>query len=386
MAQNTPILAQHYNSIRELIAGRLGNVSVYNDYGSLTTPLTTSGGYGRAFTSSTVVGGSTPGVSDTVTEQQHFNLWLDLQAGYNHCFGTVSAEISPTEFEGKLTYPNDADFTNRDPIAWQHKVDLDTIADDVLAFNHASTEFPNSSFTGLEPLETTGGASTASTRTANWGGSADSVKVITHEVTVNFGSHNNLIYFLAAGGEILFQSSATGGTTGTLYSKDWDWAQVLSDSGTVRFRRRNQTDWVCEAISPGSGTGYDAATIGSGTTWTKVFEKQGGGRAGGNPGQTPVAEIYDDNFYRIYARTDSAFSSATALQFKIEFDDGDLGTSGQSGYPGESDPGQRVDESVTATINSTVYTKTPNSTFVYNSVTYNGIVLPVPTGVVNSSL
>ena len=50
MAQFTPILASHYNAIRELVAGRLGNVLVYNDYASLTTPLTTSGGYGRNFT------------------------------------------------------------------------------------------------------------------------------------------------------------------------------------------------------------------------------------------------------------------------------------------------------------------------------------------------
>lgn len=382
MAANTPILASHYNAIRELIAGRLGNVSVYNQYGSLTTPLTTSGGYGRGFTSGTVVGGSTPGVSDIVTEDQHFNLWLDLQAGYNHCYGAISAEISPTEFEGKTTYPNLADFANRDPIAWQHKLDLDTIADDVLAFNHDTTEFPSSSFTGLEPLETSGGASTSSTRTAAWGGSG-STNPITHEVTVDFGSHNALIYFLAAGGEILFQSSATGGTTGTLYSKDWDWAQVLSDSGTVRFRRRNQTAWVCESISPGSGTGYDAATIGSGASWTKVFEKQGGGRSGGNPGVIPVTQIYDDNFFRIYARTNNAFASATALQFKIEFDDGDTGTGGQAA---DGFIGPKTDENVTATITSTVYTKTPNSTFVYDGVTYNGIVLPVPTGTLNSNL
>ena len=384
MAQNTPILAQHYNTIRELVAGRLGNVGVYNEYSSLTTPLGTSGGYGRNFTSSTVVGGSTPGVSDTVTEEQHFNLWLDLQAGYNHCYGSVATDISPTEFEGKTTYPNDVDFASRDPIAWQHKVDLDTIADNVLAFDHATTEFPATSFTGLEPLETSGGASTSSTRTASWGGESDSVTLITHEVTVDFGNHSNLIYFLAAGGEILFQSSATGGTTATLYSKDWDWQQMLSESGTVRFRRRNQTDWVCEAISPGSGTGYDAATIGSGSTWTKIFEKQGGGRTGGNVGGVPVGQIYDDNFFRIYARTNSAFNTASQLQFKIEFDDGDLGTGFQSSETFEQ--GNPNDESVTATITSTVYTKTPNSTFTYNSTTYNGIVLPVPTGTVNSNL
>lgn len=370
MAVGTPILASHYNAIRELVAGRLGNVSVYNDYGSLSTPLTTFGGYGRNFSSNNVVGGNTPGVSDTVTEQQHFDLWLDLQAGHNHCFGTLATDINPTEFEQGV-----------DLIAWQHKLDLDTIADTVLTFNHASTEFPSSSFTGLEPLETSGGVSTSSTRTTTFGGSSDAAKIITHEVTVDFGSHNNLIYYLAAGGEFAFQSVATGGTTGTPYTKDWDWAQVLSDAGTVRFRRRNQTDWICEAIAPGSGTGYSAANIGSGTTWTKIFEKQGGGRTGGIPGVIPVSQIYDDNFFRIYARTNTALSTASQLQFKIELDDGDTGTGGQQG---DGFIGPKTDESVTANITSTVYTKTPASTFVYGGVTYNGIVLDVPTGTKDS--
>jgi len=385
MAQFTPILASHYNAIRELVAGRLGSVSVYVEYPSLTTPLTTSGGYGRNFTSDEVVGGSTPGVSDIVTEDQHFNLWLDLQAGHNHCYGTLATDISPTEFEGKTTYPLDADQNNRDLIAWQHKLDLDTIADTVLAFNHASTEFPSSSFTGVEPLETTGGVSTSSTRTTQFGGSSDAVKVIRHDVTVNFGSHNNLIYYLAAGGEILFQASASGGSTGTPNTKDWDWAQTLSGAGTVRFRRRNQTTWECEAISPGSGTGYSNATIGSGSTWTKVFEKFGGSTVGApNIGDPTGTTIYDDNVFRIYARTNTAFASATQLQFRIEVDDADLGTGGQTGYPGETDRGTLVDESVTANITSTVFTKTPNSTFVYDGVTYNGIVLETPTGVKNS--
>ena len=381
MAVNTPILASHYNAIRELIAGRLGSVSVYVEYGSLTTPLTTSGGYGRNFTSDIVIGGGTPGVSDIVTEDQHFNLWLDLQAGHNHCYGSLAADISPTEFEGKSTYPLDADIPNRDAIAWQHKLDLDTIADTVLAFDHATTEFPSSSFTGLEPLETTGGTSTSSTRTTQFGGSSDAVKVIRHEVTVNFGSHNNFIYYFAAGGEILFQASATVGSTGTANTKDWDWAQTLSEAGTIRFRRRNQTTWECEAVSPGSGTGFSNTTIGSGSTWTKIFEKQGGGRPGGNTGVIDPLQIYDDNFFRIYARTNTALSTATQLQFRIEVDDGDTGTGGQQG---DGFIGPKVDESVTANITSTVFTKTPNSTFTYDGSTYNGIVLEVPTGTKDS--
>ena len=373
------ITAAAYNTIRESIAGRVGNVSVYNEYGSLTTPLTTSGGYGRSFTSDIVVGGNTVGVSDTVTEEQYFNLWLDLQAAYVHQNGTLSTDSSPTEFEGSITYPSA--ITSRDTISQSEIDNLTLVANDVLSFNHASTEFPSSSFTGLEPLETSGGVSTSSTRTTSWGGSSDATKIIRHDVTVNFGDHSSMIYFLAAGGEINFQSTATGGTTGTANTKDWDWARILSEAGTVRFRRVNQTTWECEAVSPGTGTGYSNATIGSGTTWTKVFEKRGGGVTGGNPGVIPVEQIYDDNYFRIYARTNSAFASATQLQFRIELDDGDIGTGGQQA---DGFIGPRVDESVTATITSTVYTKTPASTFTYGGNTYNGIVLAVPPGTKDS--
>jgi len=67
------ITALNYNNIRESIAGRVGDQSVWTDYGSLTTPLTSTSGYGRSFSSGIVVGGNTPGVSDTVTEQQYFD-------------------------------------------------------------------------------------------------------------------------------------------------------------------------------------------------------------------------------------------------------------------------------------------------------------------------
>ena len=364
------ISALNYNNIRESIAGRVGNQSVWTEYGSLTTPLTSTSGYGRSFSSNTVVGGNTPGVSDTVTEQQYFDLWLDIQAAHVHQTGTLATDIDPTDFEQGV-----------DQVVEQHITDLTTTANTILAFNHTSTDFPTSSFDGPNPLETTGGASTTSSRTTSFGGSADAVKVISHEVTVDFGSHQAFLYFLASGGEIRFASNASGGTTGTQYTKDWDWAQVLNDAGQIRFGRVNQNTWRCDSVT-GTGTGYSNASITTGSPTTKIFEKQGGGRAGGNPGDVPVAQIYDDNFFRIYASTDTAFNTATQLKFKIELDDGDSGTGGQAEPGGPA--GQLIDESVTATINSTVYTYTPSSDFVWDSTTYNAISLPTPTGTKDS--
>jgi len=45
-----------------------------------------------------------------------------------------------------------------------------------------------------------------------------------------------------------------------------------------------------------------------------------------------------------------------------------------------------IDENVTGNVTSNVYTYTPSSTFVYDSVTYSAITQAAPNGVVNSAL
>jgi hypothetical protein len=344
------IAASEYNNVRQSIAQRVGNFGVWADHSIATS--TTSSGYGRNFTSGLVVGGNTPGVSDTVTEQQYFDLWKDLQAAHVHIFGSVNATIDPTAFEQGV-----------DPVDIQEITDFNTIGTAILGFNHATTDFSSTSFT-TAGLLTTGAASTSSTRSTSWGGASDAVKIIRHEVSVNFSSHNALLYFLAAGGEIRFDASATGGTTGTAGTKDYNWAQMYTDMGTIRFGRIANTTWRSESVG-GTGTGFSGANIADAkASKTLIFEKQGGG------------SIYNDNYTRIYAWTNGAFSSTTQLNFEIEFDDGDTGTSG-------IDP---IDESVTASITSNLYTYTPDSDFSYNSITYDAITQSPPTGTVVSNL
>ena len=61
MAVNDPITALEYNNIYNIMAPIVGTAAT---------------GYGRNLSSSTVVGGSTPGVSDRVTSVQHRDLFL----------------------------------------------------------------------------------------------------------------------------------------------------------------------------------------------------------------------------------------------------------------------------------------------------------------------
>jgi hypothetical protein len=362
MAANDPITALEYNNIRGIVFPVVGN---------------TTTGYGRAFTSSTVTGGSTVGVSDTVTEQQQFDLYLDSQAGYVHQNGSLSGSITT------------AAFAEGTEIQWQDIVDFNTLANSVSNFNPVTTDFPSSSFT-TDLLRTTGGASCSSSRSTAWGVSPGSIN---HQVTINFGNNNSFRYFFNAGGEIRFDASLTGGTSGTANTKDWDWAQILSGMGTIRFGRVG-SNWRTEAISPGTGTGSLVSTINSGTPTTLIFRKQGGVTVGApSIGDPTGTTIYDNNDYSIYAGTNSAFATATQLIFNIVFNDGDTGTGGQDGYPGETEIGTPIDESVGGTTTSNVYTYTPDSDFTIGVTTYTAIRWQYPgqsrfspIGTINSAL
>lgn len=370
MAALDPITALEYNNIRQSIATRVGDFGTWTEHAIPTS--TTASGYGRDFVSNIVTGGSTVGVSDRVTQQQMFDLYLDLQAGYVHQFGAQNSTILP------------AGFAQGSSVEFQDVTDFNTIANAVLAFNHLSTDFDSSSFT-TNLLRTSLGVSCSSSRSTAWGtgGSA----VITHRVTVDFGTHNGFLYFLSAGGEIRFDASLTGGTSGSANTKDWDWAQILSAIGTIRFGRVGP-NWRTQAISPGTGTGSLLSSIGTGTTPTTIIFTKQGGVTTGNPsiGDPSGTSIYDNNQYRIRASTNNAFASATQLIFQIEFDDADTGTGGQFGYPGETEIGTPIDEPVGGTTTSNVYTYTPSSDFVIAGVTYAAIQRPAPSGTVNSAL
>lgn len=366
MAALDPISAAEYNNIRASIAQQVGRFNEWTEHGFSTS--TTTSGYGRNFTSDLVVGGNTLGVSDIVTEDQMFDLFLDLQAAHSHIFGTVNPATNTGFFEGKTTYPNDADFASRDTVEFAEVTHFNTIATAINGFNYSTTDFNFGSF-DTAILETSGGATTQQTRGTSWGG-ASQTQIISHETTIDFGTHNDFLYFWFSGGAIEINALLQNGTVGTAGSKDADWADLFSSMGTIELVYRGG-NWV--TTTSGTGTGSSLASIATGTPTTQIFTKQGGGESA----------VYNDNFYRIYAATNTAFSTATQLILKIEFDDGDVGEGFQV-EPGEQ--GTPIDESVTGDLTSTIYTKTANSTVNINGTDYNAIVRPVPTGVINTTL
>ena len=359
MAVGTPILATDYNNIRGLILPTVGPFVSNNDLG-----------YGRTFLSGTVVGGSTPGVSDVITSLQQNNLWKDLQAGHVHQYGTANTRIDVNRIEvGDIIY-------------WANITDFEDFANDVLAFDRDVTEFPTANFDEAGML-TTSSTTVTSTRSTAWGTGAN--YRIGPRVTVTWASAAARNHYFNAGGQIRFDASLTGGTSSTSNTKDWDWNRILAEMGKIRFWKK-ATDYFCESLGTG-GTGSQNALSSISTNTavsggffnspTRLYTKTGGGVTGGAPGTVPVTQIYDDNEYQI----NLVIPNSSQMTFEIIFDDSDTGTGGQS--ESVNDP---VDEQVTGTVTSNLYTFTPNSSFNIGASTFDAIVQTAPTGAVDSSL
>jgi len=361
MPVGTPILASDYNGIHNLMSPIVGP-----------TTSNVNLGYGRTLLSGLVVGGSTPGVSDVITSLQQYNIWKDLQAGHIHQFGTDNTRIALNRVDVG------------DIIEWANITDFQLFVNDLTSFNRNTTEFPVANFDEAGML-TTSSTSVSSVRSSNWGTGAN--YRIGHRVTVSWSSANARNHYFNAGGQIRFDASLTGGTSGTANSKDQDWQRILNEMGKIRFWKK-ATNYFTESLGTGgTGSEYSLGSISTNSATsggffnsaTRLYTKQGGGVSGGNPGGIPSTQIYDDNEYQI----NLVIPNTSQMIFEIIFDDSDTGT----GYQVESgEQGSPTDEQVTGTITSNLFTYTPNSTFNIGASTFDAIVQTAPTGAVNSSL
>ncbi len=311
------ITAAQYNNVRTSLA------SVYSTL------------YGQTMRSSAVTASV-----NSVTSQQMLNLFLDAQGAYVHQQGaistaiavppsgqTIGADTSQTFNQSTGAKATPADGTK------QGVNDYSTLITNISNFNPSTTAFPIGNFTL--------GTATSSARSTSWGGSADVAKSIYHVITVTFSSSTEMNCFFNAGGEIRFSSTLTGGSG----SKSTDWASLLSAMGTVRFGKYALTASSGTPTPSGSGgSGYDSLT----SSYRQLFIKAGSG-------------LYASNDYIIEGRT----VSSTVLRFRISLNDDNTGVS--------------VDESVNGTVTSSVNTFRPDSSFVYNTVTYTAVSIAAPT-------
>lgn len=303
--------------------------------------------WGQAMRSVAVVGGSTPGVSDTIQSEQYLALYLDLQSVHVHQTATASTAIAvpadgytvgaDTSFNFNLSSGAKTSVTGGTLMGFN---DYEGVVTTVSNYNPTHRGWPPGNFIPGTPV--------SSTRTTTWGASTPTA--IYHIVTVTFSSQAQRNYFFNAGGQITFACSATNIGTGASQNKNQDWANLLSAMGTVYF------DAFSTSGSSGTsaGIGHSALT----TTYQTLLTKTGSG-------------AYSDNYYKIEGRV----ASTTQLRFRITIDDGDTGT-GNLGGPGTGTP---IDEPVTADFTSTVTPLRPNSSFVYNTITYTACDLAAPT-------
>jgi hypothetical protein len=150
-----------------------------------------------------------------------------------------------------------------------------------------------------------------SQRTASWNG------LLTHNVTVAFGSQNAARFYFNSGGDIRFRVTLTGGTSETGPNQIYtDWSNMFTTMGTITMNHNNTTR---------SGTAGTTQAIGfyqlTGTN-QEIFRRVGSGN-------------YASNTYIINARSDGTGN----VFFNIQFNDN------KGGNP-------NFDEAVTGTLTS----------------------------------
>jgi hypothetical protein len=152
-----------------------------------------------------------------------------------------------------------------------------------------------------------------SQRTASWNG------LLTHNITVAFGSQNAARFYFNSGGDIRFRVTLTGGTSDTGVNQIYtDWSNMFTTMGTIIMNHnstsRTGTAGTTQAI------GFHQLT----TTNQEIFRRVGSGN-------------YASNTYIINARSDGAGN----VFFNIQFNDN------KGGNP-------NFDEAVTGTLTSRI--------------------------------
>lgn len=326
---------------------------IYNGLRSDTSAIYVSL-WGQSMRSSDVIGGSTLGVSDTVTAEQHRLLYLDVQAVRVHQSGSVSASVV-RPLAGYVIGADQSTGYNQTTGA-----DIAVTGGTLMGINDYETVVTtNSNYTpthnGWPSGNFVNSTSVSSSRTGTWG--AATPTIIYHAITYQWTSNAAKNYWLNAGGQITFTASASNIGTGASQSKNQDWADLLSALGVCRFDKLG--------ASAASGTGGTIGMQNLTSTYQTIWQKNGSG-------------FYDDNYWRLEARN----VDNRTVKILISMNDGDTGT-GDQGGPGTGTP---IDEPVTADITSTAISLSPDSSFTYESVTYDACVLPAPSQTQNTSL
>lgn len=261
-------------------------------------------GYGQTLTSASV------SVADLVTTAHMNNLFTDMSAARIHQTGaapTSISQVTTSDLIGEFAGAVGPGGTSTD-------------ATTEITKGYADYESLMSNIEGdkflIDGTQASSEAGELSSRATAWNGT------IVHELTVTFASTNDRRYFFNSGGKIRFTADiAYSGSE----AKTLNWQTMLSNMQTISMDHTNTS-------ATGTGTGSAIGFYDLTATYQTIFTKAGSG-------------IYDENVYKIEART----PNATTIQFKISFEDNDPTA------PDVDDPlYPPTDEDIVGTITSTV--------------------------------
>lgn len=335
------------------MAGR-GTRATATDYNNIQTSIATilgvgsgQSGYGQAVASSQVSAGA------VISTTQWTNLRTDLARARVHqtnvAVGTGSASIAANRGS---PYQELQTVTSSTTISEDIRDQYNQFSTGVTAQKTLAASAQMSAST------TPSGITNPVSVTGSWGGASQN-QSRTHSFTLTFAGYtptggsavssaDHIRCFFNAGGYIQIQSTRTGAAATT---KDTEWSNMLANMGNFVFGGTTST--VTGSTNTGStissATGFHSLTTGAAAV--QVLNSVG------------PAGVYAENYYRITVER----PTSNTLKFNITWNDTDIGDDTTPGDPYVN----RVDESVTGTINSFIYFVRPNTT---------NVDVPGPTG------
>ena len=310
------IVANDYNTIQSAIAGVLGQ---------------NAAGYGQAPSSSQVASTS------KITAAQWIALQNDISAVNYHQLNAAPSYSG----SGLTTASTSIKIKESDRAAYlavaQALASSSSSSVGGVSYPGCYVQAPSGQYT----VPVSGAFPVSTQRAPGWNGT------VTNTVTLSFTSNLAAEYYFNAGSIFNITASATGGQTGVVGTKDYSWATLLANMGTITFGYTSTT----KTGAGGTGSGYG---------WTYFNANKGATQL---IYSNVISGTYAPNQYDLYC---SLNGSGTVLTFTIYFQD----------LSGQPNPPWGTDENITATITSNVnaiyssgavsvaaYLPNPSSTF-----------------------
>lgn len=326
------------------MAGR-GTRATAADFNNIQTAIATilgvgsgQSGYGQAVASSQVIPGS------IISTTQWANLRSDLSKARVH-----QTNVAVSDGAASIAANRGSPYQTLQIVTSSTTISED-IRDQYNQFSTGTTASKNTAASAqLSGATTPSGITNPIAGTGSWGGTSQAQSK-SHSFTLTFGGYtptggsaisgeNHMRCFFNAGGYIQMSSTRTGTAATT---KDTDWTNMLAGLGNFLFAGTSSsiTGTLNTGGSVSTAIGFHSLTTGAAAT-TVVS-------------QSSSVSVYAENRYLISVQK----ATVNTLKFTVTWQDNDTG---DDTTPGDAYV-NKVDESVTGTLNSYLYVIRPNTT------------------------